>query len=110
MDIFWNEDDLTKEEKDYYNKYHLSFIQQTANVLSQKNFSIDRYKREKCYKCNNFSFFKDYKIILYQKNFNNDDKDKRQFKIICPRCKNELEQSKISEELIVFLYIDYIIN
>ena len=112
IDIFWNEDDLTMEEKDFYKKYHLNFIKQTTKFLSQPNISVEKlkYKVEKCYECAKSSFFKDYKIILYQKHYDNDDEDIRELEVICPKCKRQIKQSKFSEELITFLYIDYIIN
>ena len=112
IDIFWNEDDLTMEEKDFYKKYHLNFIKQTTKFLSQPNISVEelKYNVEKCYECAKSSFFKDYKIILYQKHYDNDDEDIRELEVICPKCKRQIKQSKFSEELITFLYIDYIIN
>ena len=34
MDVFWEQSDLTQQEKDYYNKYHLNFIKQSSKFLT----------------------------------------------------------------------------
>lgn len=112
IDIFWYENDLSNEEKDFYNKYHLSFIQKTSKYLSLPNISLEnlKFKKERCYKCQNLSFFKYYKIILYQEHYLNDETDTREPKVICPNCNNQLEMKNLSEELIAYLYINYIVN
>ena len=40
MDVFWYLSDLTKEERDYYDKYHLNFIKQSSKFLTESNISI----------------------------------------------------------------------
>ena len=112
MDVFWYLSDLTKEERDYYDKYHLNFIKQSSKFLTESNISIKdlENKNEKCYKCHYSNSFKNFKLKLKHNHYKNDDNDYREMKAICPKCRKELELSKISPELSVYLYIKNIID
>ena len=112
MDIFWEENDLTNEEKDYYNSYFLNYIRNTSEFLTKSNLSIKdlENRKEKCSQCKHDSYFKDYKLIHTHQHHENDDIDYRKLKIKCPICQKNLEQSKISPELNIYLYINSIIN
>ena len=112
MDIFWEENDLTFEEKDYYNSYFLNYIRNASKFLTESNLTIKdlENQKEKCYLCHKNSYFKDYKWIHIHQHNENDDIDYRKIKIRCPLCKKKLEQSKVSPELNIYLYINSLIN
>ena len=112
MDIFWEEDDLTSGEKDYYNNYFLNYIRKTNTFLTESNLSIKdlENKKEKCYLCKKDSFFKYYELIDVHKHRKNDDIDYREINVRCPICKKKLSQEKISSELNIYLYINKLIK
>ena len=112
MDVFFLKSDLKKEEIDYYEKYHLNFIKQSSKFLTENNISIKdlENKNEKCYKCHYSNSFKKFKLKIIQNHKKNDDNDYRTMKVICPKCGKELELSKISNELSLYLYIEDIVN
>ena len=112
MDIFWDENTLTSEEKDYYNNHFIKYIRETNTFLTQSNLSIKDLEnlKEKCYLCKKNSYFKDYELIDIHKHKKNDDIDYRKIKIKCPICKQKLEQEKISSELNIYLYINKLID
>ena len=112
IDVFWYLSDLNKEERDYYDKYHLNFIKQSSKFLTESNISNKdlENKKEKCYICHYTNSFKNFKLKLKHNHYKNDDNDYREMKAICPKCRKELELSKISLELSVYLYIKNIID
>ena len=108
MDIFWYESDLTKEEKDKYNNYFLSFIKQASNYFSNPNSYIKEQlkKKVKCQKCNNNLSLKFFELILCQNHKENDETDLRKLKIKCLKCKGKFE----SDSLTAILYLETFLN
>ena len=102
---------MTLEERNYYNIYFLDLIRNTNKFLTESNLSIKdlENQKEKCYLCKYDSYFKNYELIHTHNHKNNDDRDHRKMKIRCPICKKNLEQSKISPELNIYLYIHNLI-
>ena len=108
MDIFWDETDLTNEEKNSYNNNYLRFIKQASNYLSNSNIDIaeELKKNVECPICKEKMSLTNFELILEQNHINNDEKDLRKLKIQCLKCKNLFE----SDSITTLLYLNNIIN
>ena len=112
MDIFWEENDLTTKEEEYYNNNFLNYIRKTNTFLTESNLSIKdlENQKEKCYLCKKDSYFKNYELIDVHKHTKKDNINYRKINVRCPISKKKLEQKKISSELNIYLYINKLIN
>ena len=108
MDIFWDETDLTNEEKNSYNNNYLRFIKQASNYLSNSYIDIaEELKKDvECPICKEKMSLTNFELILEQNHINNDEKDLRKLKIQCLKCKNLFE----SDSITTLLYLNNIIN
>ncbi len=108
MDIFWNEEDLSNEEKNSYNNNYLRFIKQASNYLSNSNINIteELKKNVECPICKEKMSLTNFELILEQNHINNDEKDLRKLKIKCLKCEKLFE----SDSITTLLYLNNIIN
>ena len=107
FDIYWEKKDLSKEEKDKYEKEYKLFIKQASYYLSQPDLNIknDLEKEVKCPKCSQKLNIDNFELILYQKHKANDETDTRKPQIKCIKCNNIFE----SDLMMILLYIKYLI-
>ena len=107
FDIYWEKKDLSKEEKDKYEKEYKLFIKQASYYLSQPDLNIknDLEKEVKCQKCSQKLNIDNFELILYQKHKANDETDTRKPQIKCIKCNNIFE----SDLMMILLYIKYLI-
>ena len=110
VEIYWEKDDLTKEEKDQYKNNYFPFIKQASNYLSEPDLNIkkDLQKEVKCPMCKQNYNLNNFELILYQEHKENDETDTRKLKIKClnPKC-NELFES---DSITTLLYLKNLIN
>jgi hypothetical protein len=97
FDIFWDEKDLTEEEKKTYNNY-LSYIKQTSILLSKPNFDMNEEMKKKveCPKCKEQLLLENFEI----------ETDQRNLKIKCLKCQNIFE----SGDIMALLYLYNLFN